>query len=87
MEFDGDVLTIGLNMSMEEIREFEQFVRPRLEYLETIEIEEGSTLQCSALIALLVSLKRTRSVLKIPFLERGMTASSTYGTLHWMYHD
>lgn len=87
MEFDGDVLTIGLNMSMEEIREFEQFVRPRLEYLETIEVEEGSLLQCSALIALLVSLKRTRSVLKIPFLEQGMTASSTYGTLHWMYHD
>jgi hypothetical protein len=87
MEFDGDVLTIGLNMSMEEIREFEQFVRPRLEYLETIEVEEGSILQCSALIALLVSLKRTRSVLKIPFLERGTTASDTYGTLHWMYHD
>jgi hypothetical protein len=87
MEFDGDVLTIGLNMSMEEIREFEQFVRPRLEYLETIEVEESSMLQCSALMALLVSLKRTRSVLKIPFLERGMTASDTYGTLHWMYHD
>jgi len=87
MEFDGDVLTIGLNMSMEEIREFEQFVRPRLEYLETIEVEEGSVLQSSALLALLVSLKRTRSVLKIPFLERGTTASSTYGTLHWMYHD
>jgi len=87
MEFDGDVLTIGLNMSMEEIREFEQFVRPRLEYLETIEVEEGSVLQSSALLALLVSLKRTRSILKIPFLERGTTASSTYGTLHWMYHD
>lgn len=87
MQFDGDALTIGLDMSMEEIREFEQFVRPRLEYLETIVAEEGTVLCSSALLALLVSLKRTRSALKIPFLERGMTASGTYGTVHWMYHD
>jgi hypothetical protein len=87
MEFDGDVLTIGLNMSMEEIREFEQFIRPRLEYIETIAIEAGGTLQSSALLALLVSLKRTRPELNIPFLERGMTTSGAYGTLHWMCHD
>jgi hypothetical protein len=87
MQFDGDALTIGLDMSMEEIREFEQFVRPRLEYLETIEAEEGALLHSSALLALLVSLKRTRSALKIPFLERGLMASGTYGTVHWMYHD
>ncbi len=87
MQFDGDVLTIGLDMSMEEVREFEQFVRPRLEYLESIEVEEGSLLQSSALLALLVSIKRTRRDLNIPFLERGLIASGTYGTLHWIYHD
>jgi hypothetical protein len=87
MQFDGDLLTIGLDMSMEEIREFEQFVRPRLEYLETIEIEEGTHLRSSALLALLVSLKRTRPELKIPFLDQGVTTSSAYGTLHWMCHD
>ncbi|MDP1784454.1 MAG: hypothetical protein Q8K81_03390 [Sulfuricurvum sp.] len=87
MQFDGDVLTIGLDMSMEEIREFEQFIRPRLEYLDTIEIEEGGTLRSSSLLSLLVSLKRTRPELKIPFLERGMTTSGVYGTLHWMCHD
>jgi hypothetical protein len=87
MEFDGDVLTIGLDMSMEEVREFEAFVRPRLEYLESIEIEEGGVLQSSALLALLVSIKRTRHEVKIPFLERGLISSETYGTLHWMYHD
>lgn len=87
MQFDGDVLTIGLDMSMEEIREFEQFVRPRLEYLETIEIEEGTLLRSSALLALLVSLKRTRNDVKIPFLEQGFITSGVYGTLHWMGHD
>jgi hypothetical protein len=87
MLFDGDELTIALDMPMEEIREFEQFVRPRLEYIETIEMEEGTHLRSSALLALLVSLKRTRPEVKIPFLEKGVTASDTYGTLHWMSHD
>lgn len=87
MQFDGDVLTIELNMPMEEIREFEAFVRPRLEYIETIEAEDGTQLQHSALLALLMSLKRTKKELKIPFIERGEAISVAYGTLHWMYHD
>ncbi|MDD2370351.1 MAG: hypothetical protein PHQ90_13705 [Sulfuricurvum sp.] len=87
MQFDGDALTIGLDMSMEEVREFEQFVRPRIEYIETIEVEEGGTLKSSALLALLTSLKRTRPELRIPFLERGTTTSNVYGTLHWICYD
>lgn len=87
MLFEGDELTIPLDMPMEEIREFELFVRPRLEYIDTIEIEEGTSLRSSSLLALLVSLKRTRPELKIPFLNKGLTASSGYGTLHWMCHD
>jgi hypothetical protein len=87
MEFDGDVLTIGLDMSMEEVREFEAFIRPRLEYLETIEVEEGSLLHSSALLALLVSIKRTRNEISIPFLDRGVISSETYGTVHWIHYD
>lgn len=87
MQFDGDELTIALDMSMEEIREFEQFVRPRLEYIETIDVEEGGVLKSSALLSLLVSLKRTRPELSIPFLAKGMNASDAYGTVHWMCHD
>ena len=87
MEFDGDVLTIGLDMSMEDVREFEAFIRPRLEYIESIEVEEGSVMQSSALLALLVSIKRTAHEVRIPFLERGLIASGGYGTVHWIYHD
>ena len=87
MQFDGDTLTIGLDMSMEEIREFEQFLRPRLEYIEMIEIEEGAALNSSALLSLLVSLKRTRPEIRIPFLEQGKTTAGGYGTLHWICHD
>lgn len=87
MQFDRDVLTIGLEMTMEEIREFEQFIRPRIEYIERIEAEAGSVLRSSALLALLASLKRTRPDLAIPFLEKGSVAAPAHGTLHWMCYD
>lgn len=87
MLFDGDVLTIEAEMSLDEIREFEQFVRSRLEYIETIEIEAEKPLQSSALLAILISLKRTRPDVKIPFIDNGKTISEAYGTLHWMSHD
>lgn len=86
MQFDGDTLTIDPELSMEEIREFEAFVRPRLEYIEAIEVEEGR-LKSSALLSLLVSLKRTRPELSIPFLAKGVNASPAYGTVYWMCYD
>jgi hypothetical protein len=87
MEFDGDALTIDLSMGMEEIKTFEAFVRPRIDYIDRIEIVQGGILKCSALLALLASLKKTRSEIAIPFLDKGSYASDTYGTLHWICHD
>lgn len=87
MEFDGDALTIDLSMSMEEIKEFEAFVRPRIEYIDRIEINEGGVLKSSALLALLASLKKTRREIVIPFLDKGVIASAPLGTIHWICHD
>jgi len=87
MEFDGDALTIDLSMGMEEIKAFEAFVRPRIDYIDRIEIEEGGVLKSSALLALLASLKKTRREITIPFLDKGMSASAVYGTTHWICHD
>jgi hypothetical protein len=87
MEFDGDVLTIDLGMSMEEIKGFEEFIRPRIEYIETIEIAEGGAFASSALLALLVSIKRTRPDIAIGFLDKAQHASPHYGTIHWKCHD
>lgn len=86
MQFDGDTLTIEPGMGIEEIREFEAFVRPRLEYIETIEVEEGAICS-SAFLALLSSIKRSRPDISIPFLTRGRLDSDTAGTVHWICHD
>ncbi|MCX6051476.1 MAG: hypothetical protein NTZ60_03090 [Campylobacterales bacterium] len=87
MEFNGDVLTLDTDMSMDEIREFEEFIRPRMDYIEVIEVEETSSLKCSAFISILASLKRTKPELQIHFLEKGMTISPVYGKIHWICHD
>ncbi|MCK9454692.1 MAG: hypothetical protein WCY51_01785 [Sulfurimonas sp.] len=87
MEFNGDILTIDIGMSMEEVEEFQEFIRPRIDYIETIEADEDDALRCSALLALLVSLKRTKPELNIPFLEKKKLVSQKYGTIHWICHD
>lgn len=87
MEFDGDTLTIDMSMSIEEVAQFEEFIRPRLDYVQTIETNEQESLRSSALVALLVSLKRTKPELSIPFLEKGVLVSPKYGTIHWICHD
>ncbi|MGD9968949.1 MAG: hypothetical protein AB7S65_00700 [Sulfuricurvum sp.] len=87
MEFDGDTLTIDANMSLEELREFESFIRPRLEYIETIELDSSMPVRSSALITLLSSIKKTRPEITIPFLEKGMVPFPKNGTLHWICHD
>jgi hypothetical protein len=87
MKIDGDVLTIDLNLSTDEIVTLEEFVRPRIEYIERIETEEKSVLSSSALLSLLVSIKKTRPEIEIPFLEKEQTISFAFGTVHWTYHD
>lgn len=87
MEFNGDVLTIDSNMSMDEIKEFEAFIRPRIEYIETIEVIEVKGLKSSALLSILSSLKKTHPELSIPFLNKGSVSSSGHGTIHWICHD
>jgi hypothetical protein len=84
MEFNGDILTVDMDMSMEEIKEFEEFIRSRIDYIEVIEVEATGALKSSALLAILSSLKKTRPELQIPFLEARMTTSEVYGKIHWI---
>ncbi|MBU0632752.1 hypothetical protein KKA17_08900 [bacterium] len=87
MEINGDVLTIDIDMSMEEILEFEEFIRPRIDYIEVVEVEENGLLRSPTLLSLLASLKRTRPELQIPFLDKKVISSPIYGIVHWIYHD
>lgn len=87
MELDGDKVKVDGTIGMDEIEAFEAFIRPRLDYIETIEIEGDGMIKNSALLLLLISVKRTKSSIKIPLLEKGSTISSYHGILHWICHD
>jgi hypothetical protein len=87
MEINGDVLTIDSDMSMEEIKEFEEFIRPRIDYVEIIEVEETNSLKSSAFLSILASLKKTKPELQLHFLEKGSCSSPVYGKIHWICHD
>lgn len=84
MQFDGDAITIDVSMNMEEIVEFEAFIRPRIEYIEQIDVEENGPMQCSALLGLLSSLKKSRRELSIPFIEKGYYSALGLGTIFWV---
>ena len=81
MEFDGDVLTIDINMSMEEIIEFEDFIRTRVDYIDIIEVKEEGSFKSSAFLSILSSLKKTKPELQIPFLEKRVAISFHDGVL------
>ncbi|WP_304543413.1 hypothetical protein [Sulfurimonas microaerophilic] len=87
MEFNGDVLTIDSDMTIDGIKEFEEFIRPRIEYIETIEVEDENGLTSSALLSILASLKKTYPQLEIPFLEKRVARFEGQGTINWICHD
>lgn len=87
MQFDGDAITIELSMSREEVMEFEAFVRPRIDYIDRIDVQADGVLKSGALLALLCSLKKTRREISIPFLDQKSSTSASYGTIHWICHD
>lgn len=89
MQIDGDRLNISLDMTQADIDELKKFVLPRLEYIEEVGFEGGDDEMplSSALIAFLVSLKKTKSDIKIPFIDNGGYDFKKLGKAEWICHE
>ncbi len=89
MQIDGDRLNISLDMTQADIDELKKFVLPRLEYIEEVGFEGGDDEMplSSALIAFLVSLKKTKSDIKIPFIDGGGFDFKKLGKAEWICHE
>ncbi len=89
MQIDGDRLNISLDMTQADIDELKKFVLPRLEYIEEVGFEGGDDEMplSSALIAFLVSLKKTKSNIKIPFIDGGGFDFKKLGKAEWICHE
>jgi hypothetical protein len=83
MSIDGDVLEIELDMGLDDVVTLHDFVKSRLEYIESIEIV-GTKDQfvSSSLFALLFSLKKSKPSLTIPLIDSSAEITE-YGILHW----
>lgn len=70
--FDGDRLVLDSTLDYDECGELKDFLVDKLEYIEEIELEMSeNSIPSSALVAILLSLKKTNPKINIPFLEKG----------------
>ena len=88
MQIDGDRLNISPDLKIQEIEALRQFVLPRLDYIEEVGFEGNAVLpDSSALIAFLISLKKTKPSLKIDLVDNGFFDFGKYAKANWICHE
>lgn len=85
-EIDGDELNISLNMQLDDVIHFYDFIKDKLDYIEAINIEKGEfkVFETSALFQLLVSIKKTKPSMSIPLIDANEVKFTEYGTIKWV---
>lgn len=89
MQIDGDRLNISLDLKYDEIEELKKFVLPRLEYIEEVGFEgaDDDFPTSSAIIAFLISLKKTKPSLKIDMLDNKEYSFKKFGKASWICYE
>lgn len=87
MIIDGDVLKIDLSMDLDEVVEFKEFVKDRLEYIESIELEgETKEFTSSALFQILYSIKQSKPSMRIDCITQDLELDN-FGKIHWIENE
>ena len=82
MIVDGENIILSLDSDRDEIISVYEFIKPRLEFIESINFEEDTPLVSSLLIQLLVSVKNSNPEIRISVLDDAVL-SQRYGVLNW----
>jgi len=85
MIVDGENLIVSCDEAQDEIEELYDFIKPRLEYIDSITVESDVKLASSLLLQLLVSIKKSKPSIQINLLDGGVHESKFYGTMHWSH--
>ena len=83
MIVDGERLIIDFDMSLEEVVELQKFIEPRVAYIDEIVSEAKPNLGSSALLQLLLVIKKARPEISIPFIEALSYEDENLGTITW----
>ena len=86
MIVDGENLIISLDADRDEIVSTYEFIKPRLEFIESISVEEDVPLVSSLLLQLLVSVKKSNPEINISVLDDNELAKR-YGTVQWKMNE
>ncbi len=82
---EGEVVNLTLDMELDEVVELKEFLQSRLEYIEEIGIDgNGNDFTTSALLQLLISLKKSKPDIKIPLLEGQNFELKNFGVIEWV---
>lgn len=89
MLFDGERLDIAYDLKFQELAELKEFIISRLDYIEAIGCEDEATTlpTSSALIAFLISIKKTKPSIKIDLLENSSFNMGQLGKAYWICHE
>jgi len=89
MVFDGERLNIAYDLKFEELSELKAFIMSRLAYIEAIGCEDGAGVvpTSSALMAFLISVKRSKPLIKIDLLENSSFDMGKLGKAYWICHE
>jgi len=79
MDFENGVLTINPEMTFNEIKDLNEFVKQNLEEIDSINLEEDKNMANSSIIALILSAKIQKPTLNIPFNDKGMSKINGIG--------
>jgi len=85
MIVDGENLIVSCDETQDEIEGLYDFIKPRLEYIDSITVEAGVKMESSLLLQLLVSIKKSKPSMQISLIDDGTHESKFYGKMHWSH--
>lgn len=81
---EGDAINISLDMGLDEVSELKEFLESKLDYIEEVGIiKDDVGFVTSSLFQLLVSLKKSKPEIKIPFLDNKEYTFAKFGKVEW----
>ncbi|MEY4504536.1 MAG: hypothetical protein RL154_832 [Pseudomonadota bacterium] len=89
MLFDGERLNIAYDLKFDELNELKEFIISRLDYIEAIGCEDDGIVvpASTALMAFLISVKKTKPSIKIDLLENSSFDMGKFGKAYWICHE
>jgi len=87
MIVDGENLIVSFDEEQDDIEEFYTFIKPRLEYIESITVKSDVKITSALLLQLLASIKKSKPSIKVSIFEDSRLDTQMYGSMQWSHYE